>query len=88
MSRNERRKRRIHRFGEKLHSLRTTRGLTLTELAQALGYKAHGYISELEAGKKLPTVEFVVALSLHFDISADLLLRDDIDLPETTQEDK
>lgn len=88
MSRNERRKRSIHRFGEKLHSLRTAHGLTLTELAQALGYKAHGYISELEAGKKLPTVEFVIALSLHFDISADLLLRDDIDLPEDLEGNK
>lgn len=87
MSRTERRKAIIQRFGEKLHALRTAHGLTLTELAQALGYRAHGYISELEAGKKLPTVEFAVIVAKFFDITIDQLLRDDVDLPATTQEE-
>ena len=60
--------------------------MTLDELAQALGYRAHGYMSELEAGKKLPTVEFTVIASKFFGVTTDQLLRDDLDLPATTQE--
>ena len=70
----------IHRFGEKLRMLRTRNGLTLKELALALGYVAHGHISELEAGKKLPTVEFVLKVAGLFHVSTDQLLRDDLEL--------
>jgi transcriptional regulator with XRE-family HTH domain len=87
MSRNERRKAIIQRFGEKLHALRVAQGLTLDELARALGYRAHGYMSELEAGKKLPTVEFTVIVARFFDVTLDQLLRDDLDLPVHDQED-
>jgi len=37
----------MQRFGEKLRTLRTNRGMTLKQLALALGLRAHGYISEL-----------------------------------------
>ena len=74
------RKQSIQRFGEKLHALRTQRGLTLKELALALGHVAHGYISELEAGKKLPTVEFVLKVAHLFNVTTDQLLRDDLEL--------
>jgi transcriptional regulator with XRE-family HTH domain len=70
----------IQRFGEKLRALRTRRGLTLKELAYALGLVAHGYISELEAGKKMPTVEFVLKVSDLFNVTTDQLLRDDLEL--------
>lgn len=72
----------ITRFGEKLHSLRIQRGLTLKELAHALGHTSHGYISELEAGKKIPTVAFVIGVAHLFDVTTDALLRDDLDLPD------
>lgn len=71
---------RIDRFGEKLHKLRTAEGMTLKDLAQALGHAAHGYISELEAGKKIPTVEFVLGVALLFDVTTDVLLKDELDL--------
>ncbi|MCI0560666.1 MAG: helix-turn-helix domain-containing protein [Nitrososphaera sp.] len=70
----------IQRFGEKLHLLRTRRGLTLKELAIALGYKAHGHISELEAGKKVPTVGFVISVARFFGVSTDELLMDELEL--------
>ena len=41
----------IERFGEKLRTLRVRHNMTLKELANELGLTAHGYISELEAGK-------------------------------------
>ena len=54
--------------------------MTLKELAIALGHAAHGYISELESGKKLPTVELVLSVAQLFGVTTDELLRDDLDL--------
>lgn len=73
----------VNRFGEKLHSLREKKGMTLSELAAAVGLKAHGYISELESGKKLPTVNLVVAVSRIFNVSTDDLLIDEREIPDT-----
>ncbi len=70
----------IKRFGEKLQTLRTDHGMTLMELAHALGYTAHGYISEIEAGKKQPTAEFVLGVARLFKVTTDVLLKDELDL--------
>ena len=70
----------IKRFGQKLYSLRVSRGFTLKELAQALGYTAHGHISELEAGKKQPSLEFVLKTARFFEVTTDQLLKDELDL--------
>jgi len=78
MSNTVNKRRSIKRFGEKLRILRQHKGLTLQELATALGYKAHGHLSELEAGKKTPTVDFVLLVSRYFDVSTDELLKDEL----------
>lgn len=70
----------MKRFGEKLHILRLRRSMTLKELAVALGYSAHGHISEIESGKKKPTAEFVLNVARFFDVSTDQLLKDELDL--------
>ncbi len=70
----------MQKFGEKLRDLRDRRGMTLKELALELGYSAHGYISELEAGKKKPTAELVLNVARLFDVSTDQLLKDELDL--------
>ncbi len=70
----------IQRFGEKLHTLRTQKGFTLKELAYQLGHAAHGYISELETGKKLPTVELVLSIARLFNVTTDELLKDELEL--------
>ena len=70
----------IERFGEKLRTLRQARSLSLKELASGLGYTSHGYISELETGKKQPTVEFVLKVARFFEVSIDQLLKDEIDI--------
>jgi len=72
----------LRRFGEKLRTLRNESGMTLKELAQALGHTAHGYISELEAGKKVPTVQFVLNVARLFNVSTDQLLRDELELDD------
>lgn len=69
------------RFGEKLRILRTRRNLTLTQLSERLGYKAHGYLSEIESGKKSPTAALVLKVSRLFGVSADALLKDEFELP-------
>ena len=72
----------IQRFGEKLHTLRTQRNLTLKELAGQFGLTAHGYISELERGKKLPTVGLVLNIARFFGVTTDELLKDELELRE------
>jgi len=70
----------MQKFGEKLHHLRISQRLTLKELAVALGLNAHGYISEIESGKKKPTAEFVLKVARYFDITTDELLKDELDI--------
>ena len=63
-----------------MRALRTQRGLTLKQLAAALGHTAHGHISQLECGKKIPTAEFVLSVAQLFGVTTDELLRDDLEL--------
>ncbi len=74
---------RTTRFGEKLRELRTSKGMTLREIATAVGQSAHGYISELEAGKKMPTVSLVLRIADLFHVTTDELLRDDMNIKES-----
>lgn len=67
-------------FGRKLRLLRQARRLTLKELAEQLGYVSHGYISEIESGRKPPTVELALKVALFFGVTTDRLLRDDLKL--------
>lgn len=80
MSRKMSNTRSIQRFGEKLRALRVRRDMTLKELAGELGLTAHGYISELEAGKKMPTAEFVLNVARLFGVTTDELLKDELEL--------
>ena len=70
----------MQRFGEKLRLLRTGKHITLKELAHALGFTAHGYISEIESGKKRPTAEFVLKVARYFDVTTDELLKDELEI--------
>ena len=70
------------RFGEKLRILRNRRGFTLAQLAERLGYKAHGHLSEIESGKKIPTIGLALKVARLFDISTDVLLKDEFEIPD------
>ena len=70
----------MKRFGEKLHFLRTGKEMTLKELAYALGLTAHGYISEIESGKKKPTADFVLKVARYFNVTTDELLKDELEI--------
>ena len=75
----------MQRFGEKLHTLRTQKGMTLKGLASELGYSTHSYISEIEAGKKIPTVDFVLSIARFFSVTTDELLKDELELSAKTK---
>ena len=70
----------MQRFGEKLRALRKRHGMTLQEVAAALGYSAHAHISVLENGKKQPTAAVVLKVAQLFGVTTDQLLRDDLEL--------
>jgi transcriptional regulator with XRE-family HTH domain len=70
----------IERFGAKLRALRVQHEMTLQELANDLGLTSHSYISELEAGKKIPTAEFVLNVARLFNVTTDELLKDELEL--------
>ena len=71
---------RVTRFGEKLRALRRYHGMTLQQLTYAIGYTGHGYLSELETGKKPPTVDVLLRIAQYFHVSVDQLLLDDLEL--------
>ncbi len=70
----------MKRFGEKLRTLRKQQGLTLKELALALGFTSHSYASEIETGKKRPSTEMIIKIADLFNVSVDQLVRDELEL--------
>jgi transcriptional regulator with XRE-family HTH domain len=71
----------LERFAEKMQWLRTKRGITQKQLAAELGVgKSH--INQIESGKRRPGAELVFKVADFFDVSADLLVRDELDLEE------
>ncbi len=71
----------MQRFPEKLRTLREQHGMAQRDLARAIGF-SQGHIYFLETGKRSPSAEFVYKLAQYFHISTDVLLRDDLELPD------
>ena len=69
----------MDRLGEKLHALRTRRGLSIRQLAPELGV-SDSYITQIELGKKTPSARLVLKIALFFNVSTDQLMRDDLEL--------
>lgn len=65
------------RLGSNVRALRTERGMTQTEMARHLQLRSQGYVSQLEAGKKEPAPDLLVAIAALFDVSTDQLLFED-----------
>ena len=75
----------FHRLGETIRFLRRQHGLTLKTLSSKLGYMTHGYISEIETGKKIPSLDFIVNFCELIEISMDQLIKGEI-MPVKTHE--
>lgn len=62
------------RFGPVLRDFRKSQGLTLQQMAARLGYATHGYLGDVERGKKEPSAELLAGLADAFELGAPLLL--------------
>ena len=65
-------------------ALRLHAGWGQTEMARRLGLARRGYVSNLEGGRKAPSLELVVLIADLFEVSADYLLRDAISVNTDT----
>jgi transcriptional regulator with XRE-family HTH domain len=65
----------IHQFGHRLRDMRTHQGMTQTELALRLAPISRAYISMVEAGRKAPSIAFVLLCADLFGVSTDDLIR-------------
>lgn len=52
----------------------------MKELALALGFPSHSYVSEIERGKKRPSTEMIIQIADLFHVSVDQLVRDEQEL--------
>ncbi len=50
-------------FGERIYKIRTQKGLTQDELAQAVGYKSRSTIAKIESGERDAPQTMIVALA-------------------------
>jgi len=63
-----------------LHTLRKQRGMTLKELATALGLTTHSHLSNIETGRKQPSLELAIKIADLFEVAVDQLVRDHLEL--------
>ncbi|MDM8528752.1 helix-turn-helix transcriptional regulator [Anaerolineales bacterium HSG24] len=66
-------------FGQKLRLLRKQHGITLRRLAEQLS-TSHGYIADLESGRRKPSLELARKVADVFDVSVDQLAKDELEL--------
>lgn len=71
----------MQRFGEKLRTLRNRQDLTLRQLSDMLGV-SHSYVAKMERGEKTPNVEMVLKIARIFDVSTDVLIKDELELED------
>jgi transcriptional regulator with XRE-family HTH domain len=75
----------VRLFGDKVRYLRLQRELTQAELAQRVTLASHAQVNHLESGRRLPSLERVMALANTLEIQTDYLLRDEIPLENAEQ---
>ncbi len=73
----------MQRFGKKLRILRKRHNMTQKELANELGFTSHGSVGDLESGRMKPSLEVAIKISRIFDISLDLLLKDEFEIKDS-----
>ena len=66
-------------FGQKLRFLRKQQGMTLRQLAKLLS-TSHGYIVDLENGRRKPSLELARKVADVFEVSVDQLARNELEL--------
>ena len=69
----------MKRFGEKLRMLRQRNQLTLRELGDRLAV-SNTFVLSIEQGKKSPNAEMIIKIADVFGVTADQLMRDELEL--------
>ncbi|NTU50169.1 MAG: helix-turn-helix transcriptional regulator [Desulfobulbaceae bacterium] len=70
----------MRRFGEKLRALRLRHGMTMRDLADRLGLGTHGYIGDLESGRRQPSLELALQVAELFGVTVDQLAKDELEV--------
>lgn len=71
----------MQKFGEKLRTLRNQNSLTLRQLGAMLEV-SHTFVAQLENGEKIPNVAMVLKIATIFDVTTDVLIKDDLRLED------
>jgi transcriptional regulator with XRE-family HTH domain len=71
-------------FGKKVRHVRLKKGLTQTDVADLLAASG-SHISNMEAGRKAPSLDTVVRLADAFHVTTDYLLRDTIPIEDIAE---
>jgi len=64
-------------FGPQLSEVRLQRNITQWQLAQALQLGSRAYLSDLERGQRLPSIELLIRIADFFQVTADSLVHID-----------
>lgn len=64
-------------FGQRVREQRELKGLTMEQFAEALNI-SYNYLSDVERGRKFPRYELLFKIIETLDVSADILLRDQV----------
>jgi transcriptional regulator with XRE-family HTH domain len=70
----------MQRLGEKLRILRERNNVSLRKLASDLGMKSHAHLGRIETGEKKPSAELILTLADYFNVTTDVLMRDEQEL--------
>ena len=54
--------------------------MTMRDLADKLGLGTHGYIGDLESGRRQPSLELALQLAELFSVTVDQLARDELEV--------
>jgi len=69
----------MKRFGEKLRALRKRQGFSQDELGTRLGV-AQSFVARIENGRQKPSVDLILQISYIFNVCADTLMKDELEL--------
>lgn len=72
------------RLGEKLKQIRLSLGLSQTEMLHRLGAQdliSYTQISRFESGEREPSLQLILLYARAANVSTDVLIDDDLDLP-------
>jgi transcriptional regulator with XRE-family HTH domain len=62
------------KFSKRLKELRHSKGISTRNLANAIGLKSHGAITQFEKGTSMPALDTLVAIADFFEVTLDYLV--------------